>query len=344
MKAKSLQINALKKKIAEEFRAVLLFGPDFSVVSDLTQQIIHLILPHPTDFSLIKISENQLEKNPSLLIDEANTISFGTERKIIWLKNGDNKQTEAVKFYMENIKTNAFLLITAENLMKNSSLRLFCENHAQILAVACYEDSENDTRFMIKEILNSNRYTYSDDVLETLTAKLNENRLTTKNELEKLMTYMGNCSEITIKDVENVIPNLKNSTMEKLCFHTAGGDQDQADKATKILLENNENEISIVRNLGKYFNKLLIGRELYEKKQGTDFIFKKLLRANQYMYKETFLSQIRIWNREMLLKTLILLSETEEQLKTTGTPAATVLHRCVTMIGGLARKLKRQSF
>ena len=344
MKAKPIQIEALRKQLTEQYHVVLLFGSDFGVVSDCAEKIIQIILPKKDDFSLIKVSKTQLKEHPSLLIDEANTVSFWTDRRIIWLKDADNNQTNAVESFLENIQTNTVLLITTENLMKNASLRVLCENHADALAIACYEDSESDMRFLIKEYLKLNNYYCSTEVLDVLVTRCNENRLITKNELTKLLTYVGENKEITVSDVENIIPDLKNSTLENLCFCVAGGDQKQADKATKILLDNNEIPVTIVRTLSQYFNKLLIGKDLLLKKTGSDVIFKKLLRANQYMFKETFLNQLQLWNKELLLKTLLLLNETEEQIKSTGTPGEVVLHRTITAISGLARKLKRQSF
>ncbi len=344
MKAKPFQIDALRKQITEQYRVILLFGTDFSVVSDCADKIIRMVLPKTDDFSLIKVLKSQLKDQPSLLLDEANTVSLWTNKKIIWLKDADNNQTDIVETYLENIKTNTLLLITTENLIKNASLRVLCENHENALTIACYEDNESDKHFFIKEFLKSNNYYCSNEVLDILQSRLNENRLISRNELLKLLTYMGENKEITVADVENIIPDLKNSTMENLCFFVAGGDQKQADNAVKILLENNEIPVQIVRNLIQYFNKLLIGKDLTSKQTSSDIISKKLLRANQYMYKETLLTHIHLWNKELILKTLILLNETEEQLKSTGTPTDVVLHRTITMISGLARKLKRQAF
>ncbi len=344
MKAKPFQIDALKKQITEHYRVILLFGTDFSVVSDCADKIIQMVLPKTDDFSLIKVHKTQLKEQPSLLLDEANTVSFWTNKKIIWLKDADNNQTEIIESYLENIQTNTLLLITTENLIKNASLRVLCENHESALTIACYEDNESDTRFFIKEFLKSNNYYCSEDVLNLLQSRLNENRFITKNELSKLLIYMGENKEITTIDVENVIPDLKNSTMDQLCFYVAGGDQKQSDSAIKILLENNEMPVTIVHNLMQYFNKLMIGKDLISKQTAGDVILKKLLRANQYMYKDTLLMHIHLWNKDLILKTLLLLNETEEQIKKTGTPANVVLHRTITMVCGLARKLKRQTF
>lgn len=344
MKAKPIQIEALKDKITTQFKGALIFGPDFSVVSDCAMQIIKLILPKTDDFALVKISKGQMKENPSILLDEGNTISIWSDRRVVWLKEADNNHTDMVESYVQNIKTDTFLLLTADNLVKNASLRVFCENEKDFLAIACYEDSASDSRMIIRTVLKSNNFSFSEEVIDSLSARLNENRLTTKNELEKLITFLGDKKEITTADVEKCIPDIKTSTMDALCFFVASGEQSAADKSTDILLADGETAVGIVRALIQHFNKLLIGCDMREKKMESDLITKKLLRANQYMMKEKLLSQIRIWNKEMLLKTLVLLNETEEQTKSTGIIPETVLQRTITMIAGLARKLKRNTF
>ncbi|MBR4931849.1 MAG: hypothetical protein IKZ02_02345, partial [Alphaproteobacteria bacterium] len=113
MKAKPIQIDALARQIQTQYKAVLIYGPDFSVVMDCANQIKNIIIPNPTEFSLIKVSKNQLKETPSLLIDEANTISILADKKIIWLKEADNPHMEAIETYLENVKTDSFLLLTA---------------------------------------------------------------------------------------------------------------------------------------------------------------------------------------------------------------------------------------
>lgn len=344
MKAKPIQIEASKDKITKHLKGALLFGTDFSVVADCAERIIQMILPQKDDFSLVKITKNQLKETPTLLLDEGNTVSMWGGRRVVWLKEADNTHTEQVEDYLNHIKTDTFLLLSGDNLLKNASLRVLCENADDFFAIACYEDSESDSRLLIRNILKSNNFIFSEEIIDFLSARLNENRLTTKNEIEKLITFLGDKKEITLKDVELCIPDIKTSTMDSLCFFVAGGNQSEADKSTAILLSDGETAVGIVRALIQYFNKLLIGCDMKERNTTPDLITKKLLRANQYMFKETLLSHIRIWNKEMLLKTLILLNETEEQTKSTGFIPETVLMRTITMITGLARKLKRGAF
>ena len=342
MKAKPYQIDALKNQIQKQYKAALLYGPDFSVIEDCAQQIIQIILPQKDDFSLIKIMKSQLKEIPSLLLDEGNAISLLGSRKMIWLKDGDNTLTQYVSDYMDYIKSDTFLLITADNLIKTASLKVFCENNESILTIACYTDEEKDTRFLIQNYLKSNGCFISESVLTVLQNRLNENRQTIKNELEKLITYLGNKKNVEETDIQAVIPDTTTATTDMLCFAIAEGQQKEADKFLQILFANGETPVSITRLLMLHFNKLLLGVQLHNKGISADEICRKLLRPNQFRLKTQIIRQVYGWKKTDIYKTLQLLLETECQTKTTGMPANLLIERTVTMITGLGKRRMRE--
>ncbi len=342
MKAKPFQIEALKSQIQTQFKGALIYGTDFSVVEDCAKQIIPMIVPQKDDFSLIKVMKSQLKENPSLLLDEGNAISLLGARKLIWLRDTDNTSTEFVENYMDYIKSDTFLLMTAENLVKSAALKVYCENHESILTIACYQDEEKDIRFLIQNHLKTNGYTISETTLTLLQNRLNENRQITKNELDKLITYLGDKTNVTDADVQAVIPDTATATTDMLCFAVGGGNQKTADKALKILLANGENPVTITRLLMGHFNKLLVGADLLSRRASGDEICRKLLRANQFKLKEDITRQVYAWKKEYIYKSLQLLLDTEKQTKSTGIPAELIVERTVTMITGLGKKLLRR--
>lgn len=342
MKAKPFQIEALKQQIQKQFKGALIYGPDFSVVEDCAKEILQMIVPQKDDFSVVKIMKSQLKETPSLLLDEGNAISLLGNRKLIWLKDTDNNCLQYIENYIDFIKSDSFLLLTADNLVKTAALKVYCENQADILTIACYQDEAKDVRFLVQNHLKTNGYMISEPALTFLTERLNENRQATKNELEKLMTYLGDKKNVEQADIEAVIADTATATTDMLCFAVANGSQKEADKALQTLLANGENPVSIVRLLMAHFNKLLLGADLMSRRTSSDVICKKLLRANQFKLKEDIIRQVYGWKKEYVYKTLNLLIETEKQTKSTGIPAELVTERVVTRITGLGKKLMRR--
>lgn len=341
MKAKPYQIEALKNQIRSSYKAVLIHGADFSVVEDCAQQISQIIQPQKDDFSFIKLTKSHLKETPSVLLDEGNALSFLGTRKLIWLKEADNTLTDALENYLLHIQTNNFLLLTADALQKSSALRILAENAPDVLEIACYTDEIRDTQTLIQTYLKERGFSYSQSALTLLLSRLNENRLASKSELEKLITYMGNQTQINENDVEAIIPDTATASIDMLCNTIGIGDQKTADKACQVLLSTGETPVSITRILIGHFNKILLGVEMSENRKSQEEILKKILRAHQFKQKEVMSKQLYIWKKQFIIKTLQLLLETEQQTKTTGLPPELMLERTITMITGLAKKQAR---
>ena len=341
MKAKPSQIDALAKQICSTFKVALIHGADFGIVEDCAQKIIKMIVPKNDEFSFIKINKQQLKENPARLLDEGNSISFLGGRKLIWLKEADNLTAPAVEDYLNYIQSDTFLLVTADALQKSSALRNLIENSPDGLEVACYNDEDKDVRLLIASVLREKGFSPDNDVLNTLSERLTDNRITTQSELEKLAIYMGDKKNITIQDVNEIISKPQSATFDDLCHQTALGHQKEADKILKNLLVNGETPVTIVRILTAHFNKLLLAVDLSENGVSKEDILKKVLRANQFKQKEIMANQIYLWKKPFLIKVLQSLLEAEKQTKTTELPAELIIERVITMIAGIPKKIRR---
>ncbi len=341
MKAKPAQIDALQKQICSTFKAALIHGADFGIVEDCAQRIIKMIVPQKDDFSLIKLNKAQLKENPARLLDEGNMASFLGGRKLIWLKEVDNSVLESVENYLKYIQTDTFLLLTGDALQKSSSLRGVAESAPDVLEIACYNDDAKDSRLLISSYLSERGYLVGGDVLNLLSERLIENRIVTQSELEKLITYLGNKKQISVSDVDAVIPKTEMATFDELCHAVALGKQEEADKICRNLLANGETVVSIIRILIMHFNKILLAVDLFESGISKEDVLKKVLRANQFKQKDIMASQIYLWKKPFLAKVLQLLLETEKQSKTTELPAELMLERAITAIAGIPKKIRR---
>jgi len=341
VKAKPAQIESLEKQICSIFKVALIHGSDFGIVEDCAQRLIKIVVPQRDEFSLVKLTKAHLKETPSRLLDEGNMPSFLGGRKLIWLKEADNTLLEFVENYFKFIQTDTFLLITSDALQKTSSLRNLVENASDGLEIACYTDDEKDTRLLISSYLRDRGYMPDADAMNLLSESLVENRIITQSELDKLMTYLGDKKQISVTDVQAVIPKTEVASFDELCHSVALGKQQQADKICRNLLTNGETPVSIVRILMAHFNKLLLAVDMSENGISRDEILKKILRANQFKQKEIMSTQIYLWKKSFILKVLQLLLETEKQTKTTELPAEVVLERTITSIAGIPKKIKR---
>lgn len=339
MKAKPYQVSALSSQIQKIFKGSLVFGPDFGVVQEVSEQIARQIVSDLRDtFCVIKITPQQIKETPSLLLDEGNGVSLMGGRKLIWVKDADNTIAEAVSSFLSYCQTDAFLLLSAGNLPKNAVLRTFCESNQSFLSVACYADEAKDVAAFIHDILGANGIQVQPDALGLLVERLSENRLMTRRELDKLITYLGDQKSVSASDVRAVITDTSTASTDSFCCAVGEGNQSLADKEYHLMLANGENPVGIIRILSIYFNRLLEAAEIMSNGGGVEAAVKKILRPAQFRLEASMRRQIQIWKKEYVLKVLFLLLKAERQAKSTGLPAELILDRVIMQIAGVAKR------
>ena len=340
MKAKPYQISALTPQIQKDFRGALIFGPDLGIIQELSDKISRMIVPDVTDgLSVVKITPSKLKEIPSLISDELNAPTLLGGRKLIWLKEADNVMTDAIELALAGAKTDAFLLVTSGNLTKNSTLRNFFETAQNLLAVACYPEEGKDVAEFIRGYLAEFGIRAGREAMALMVERLSENRLATREELNKLISYLGDKKTVEEADVTDIITDTQDASVDIFCCAVAGGHRETAEKEYRLMLANGENPVSIIRILYLYFNRLLDAAETNEQ-SGSEAALKKIMKPAQFRLETQFRQQIRIWNKGFVLKVLNLLTEAERQAKSTGLPADLILDRVIIQIAGVAHRQK----
>ena len=339
MKAKAYQISALKREIAHGYRGALVYGPDFGNVQEAAEQIAGMITPDlKDDFCVVYLTPAKIKENKAVALDSANAMSLMGGRKLIWIKEADNSCAFVLDEVFEQVKTDAFILMTADNLPKNSSLRVAAENHPKCLTVACYADDEKDSVAMMTTFFSTQGYRASAQAINLLKERLTENRVASKRELEKLITYVGDKKNIEEEDVLSIVTCSATTSFDALCMAVAGGYHRKADEAFSLLLSSGETSVGIVRVLINYFNKLLLAVNAFQNKEPIEVAAKRVLKAAQFKLEADVKRQLMIWKKDWIVRVLSLLAQTEKQLKTTGYPADLITARTILMITSVAAK------
>ena len=338
MKAKPYQISALTPQIQKDFQGALIFGPDLGIVQELSDKIARMVVPDVGDtLAVVKITPQKLKEIPSLISDEINAPTLLGGRKLIWLKEADNIMTDAIDFGLTGSKTDAFLLITSGNLTKNSTLRNLFESAPNLLAVACYPEEGKDVAEFIRGYLAEAGIRASREAMILMVERLSENRMATREELNKLINYLGDKKTVDEADVRAVVTDTQDASIDAFCCAVAGGNRPVAEKEYHLMLANGENPVTIIRILYMYFNRLLDAAETNEQ-SGLAAALKKIMKPAQFRLETQFQQQIRIWKKDFILKVLDLLIDAERQAKSTGMPAELILDRVIIQIAGVAHR------
>ena len=119
--------------------AVLLYGPDPTLITDRREALVNNLLGAADDpFRLARLSNDSLKKDPASLSDECNAISFGGGDRVIVLTGATDAATPAIKTAIDQMAGGAVLIITADALSGSSKLRKLIEGEDRAVALPFY--------------------------------------------------------------------------------------------------------------------------------------------------------------------------------------------------------------
>lgn len=358
MQIKPYQAEAFINNIAnnKEIFAAVLYGPESGLIQIRAKKIATSIVPDLSDpFLVVSLNDKQFDEDKGLLADEFAAISMLGGRKLI-LVDGGNKTTESLKMIFEAPKKakkldeqddfkcspylggssfvadktmgvhfagDNFILITAGELDKSSSLRKFAETSPYIAAIACYEDDENVLSGIINQKLRELNFVFSNDVPKILVEKFGKNRQIILNEIEKLDLALGTNRKLDedilqsyISDVAEIsafafVEEFANRNLEKTIFYL------------EKLFAEKTSAITIIRLLASYFNKLLVVKTNVENGSSLEI---EMRNQNIFFKQEnSFKKHLQIWKPKAINTLQFKLQELEIKCKNSNFDSETLL-------------------
>ena len=208
--------------------------------------------------------------------------------------------------------------------LKNRPAKPFAvmaKDESDFYGIGCYDDRDEDIATFASKFMSKNGFSIDNATFQLLCSRLSNDRKISANELDKLITYMGNKKNIDISDIQTVISDTSASSQEDLCYFVAQGFTEKAVASYNRLVFEGEQPVSLIRTLSYHFMKLLDCAVKMEKGETADKVVFGMRPPLMFFRKNAFLSQLRIWNRMRIMNALALLYQTERECKTTDFPA-----------------------
>lgn len=273
-------INKLK---THNLKSVLLYGENKGLIQDIVKNI-------SKNLSL-DISKHEFD--PSVLYQMLNSQSLFLTKEMILLdisKNSLDKKTKEI-ILGNNIN---ILCFVAGELPPSSDLRKFYESEESLAVIPCYNDDAKSLRVIIKDLINADNKMIDNDALSYLCDKLSGDRNIVKNEIEKIICYVGSQSKITLNDVILCINSSLDILVDDLCYDFAVKNYQDFHEESQKLLSQNIPVIWILRALARFYTNLLIVKlnmaggvsaDISTKKLKPPIFFKFLHKFNQVLNK-----------------------------------------------------------
>lgn len=344
MKLNSAGFNRFLNQPNPKVFITLIYGVDTGQVSERVAAIKKLWLGGLEDsFSVSIFSTGQLASKDNDLTDELAAYTLTGGARLVHLKHPNNEDNKAIltalnAFGGEKPLPVAKLVIEAGALPVSNLLRKALEqdkHHA--ICVACYPDRPGDVMRNCKTILADAGHQIEPDALDLLVASLPADRRILRLELEKLLCFIADQPNKTVvlSDVQAVIAQAGDGSLDKLVFATLEGRAREADQALWRILEAGQAPVMILRAISRQLYRLHAVLSSAKSGQSISTAMAKLRPPVFVMHREQFAHQCQLWTLSKLEKALHRAAEAERALKSPLGADNSVLGRFVLAVSSL---------
>ncbi|MGH6956682.1 MAG: DNA polymerase III subunit delta [Caulobacteraceae bacterium] len=328
-------------------RAALIFGRDLGVMRERAQALAQKVAARPDDpFDVGLVSEGDLDADPGRLADELMAFSMTGGRRLVRLRlsteraGPDKLAAEALERHAAGeYNPEAFFLVEAGNLGRDSALRRAAEKSQGAAAIPCYEDEIGDLARLTRESLAKDHVSLSPDALDVFVRRLPHERGVARREIERLALFLGPGSGAagSAADLEDFLGVEPEASLSDAAQDAFGGRLAAAQAGLRRAAQEGEGGPAAVRAMSQHLARLRrtatlreAGAELAEAAKAAGVFWKN---------EREFLRQARAWS-------LVALSEVQPELlaadracKQTGAPDRLIAERLALAIAARARRL-----
>lgn len=261
------------------------FGVDGFIINEayhLLEKKISPLITTEFDKQVIYASDNSLVE----ILDAASAFPFGSDKKFIVVKEADKlKDKKGLVFYCKQPPSFTTLLFLHSGEIPNLDSEPFPSLYSFGYLFEGKELKGVNLIDWLLDFAESKNLKLSKENAQMLVDIVGENRSMLEHQFEKFTTFLGDKKEISIETITALSTELKEFNIFDLL--NAIGKREKA-KALKIVMNlyEKENElISILAMLNKYFTGLLRLNEMNEKKIDP-FTQARIIGTNKYYLKD----------------------------------------------------------
>lgn len=328
-------------------RCALIYGRDAGVVRDRGHQLAAKLVPNPDDpFDVALLTEQDLADDGGRLEGELAAQSLMGGRRLVRLRltaekpAGDKLAAEAlVRHAAGELNPDAFFLIEAGNLGRDSALRKAAEKANEAAAIPCYEDEPGDVARLVRETLAMDNVSLNPDALNLFVARMPKERGVARQEIERLALYLGPGSNTsaTPADLEPFLGVEPEASLFDAASDAFGGRLGEAQAGLRRAAQEGESGPAAVRAIGMHLAKLRRTLTLHKAGAGLP----EAAKASGVFWKQEreFLRQARAWTLDDLDGVHPLILDADRLCKTAGSPDRLIAERLALTVAGRAKRL-----
>lgn len=326
-------------------RAALIYGRDRGGVRERADKLARVVTANPDDpFDTALLNDDELADG-RLEVELAAISMMGGRRLVRVRFTGekaapDKTAAEALTAHAEGkLNPDAFLLIEAGALGRDSALRKVAEKVAACAAIPCYDDEPGDVARLVRESLAADKVGLDSQALELFVSRLPRERGVARQEMERLALWLGPGSGriATPADLEDFLGVEPEASLTDAATDAFGGKLAAAQAGLRRAAAEGEGGPAAVRAMGMHLARLRRILTL----AGNGASLAEAAKASGVFWKNEreMLRQARAWTLEHLLALHPEVLAADMACKTAGAPDDLLAERLALTIAGRARRL-----
>lgn len=189
-----------------QYYVFLVFGGDRGLVSERSLQISRSAQANNhAAVQITDISGDVIAVDPLVLVDEANAIDlFEQSNRIIRINVSGKSPLPALELISRAPPKQCLIILEAGDLRRDAPLRKWTEAQDFAAAIECRQDDARSILRLLEQELAAVKLSIEPSARDALLDTLGEDRIATRNEIEKLLIYTHGQSQISLSDVAAV--------------------------------------------------------------------------------------------------------------------------------------------
>ena len=329
-------------------RVALIWGRDRGGVRERADGLAAKVCDDPLDpFDAALLTEADVDADGARLADELCAISMLGGRRLVRLRLVgekpvvDRAAAEAVRLHAEAAyNPDAFFLVEAGALERGSALRKTAEGLKDgAVCIPVYEDEVGDIARFVREALAADKLGLTAEALDVFVNRLPKERGVARQEIERLILYLGPGSGATggAADLVDYLGVEPEASLSDAAADAFGGRLAQAHAALRRARAEGEGGPAAVRALSQHLNRLR--RALILVGSGAGAV--EAAKASGVFWKQEreFTRQMKSWTLADLDRLQREVLEADRACKSSGAPDHLISERLALGIAGRAKRL-----
>jgi DNA polymerase-3 subunit delta len=310
-------------------RVVLLHGEDSGLVRERAEALVRSVAGGADDpFRVVEVSREAAAKDAGLLAAEAATPALTGGRRVVRVRDAGDALAAAARAALGGPGP-GLVVLEAGELQANKGLRAFLEKAEGAAVIGCYQERGPELVASVGRILRELGVEATPAAQDWLAARLGEDRMLLRRELEKLALYAGPGGRIGEEEAAACVAEGSALDLDEALMAATAGDVATTDRALDAAFAEGAAAVQVVRAALRHAQRLHMAALAVAGGAAAQAALAALRPPVFFKHRPAFERALRLWSPAALEAAGGGLLEAERRTKTTGMPDIAVARSAV---------------